>query len=392
MVCNNLESSCVRSGCGHAWGTPRRDFAVSKSVTQWPDLVRVVVAIDRAAARARTPTRPASSSPARTRTAAAMCWPTSPAITRRSSGPASPSPPIRATVPTGSSPRSITAARWSRRLDLDHMRVIEMVTDSLRYWATETHVDGFRFDLGTILARQANGFDKQSGFLKACCQDPVLRTVKLIAEPWDCGPGGYQVGGFPPGWAEWNDKFRDTVRDFWRRKAPASAFAPRLCASGDIFNHRGRKPWACINFITVHDGFTLSDLVSYNDKHNEANGEDNKDGQADNHSWNSGAEGPTDDDEVNALRGRRRRNCLATLLLARNRKMLWGGRRGKVATSSLHLTDGVCAMPQPNDLSRSLVALDQNSTIIAVVELSQSSWLVGGVVPGIESQGYAKQR
>jgi isoamylase len=210
-------------------------------------------------------------------------------------------------------------------LDLDHMRVIEMVTDSLRYWATETHVDGFRFDLGTILARQANGFDNQSGFLKACCQDPVLRTVKLIAEPWDCGPGGYQVGGFPPGWAEWNDKFRDTVRDFWRRKAPASAFAPRLCASGDLFNHRGRKPWACINFITAHDGLTLNDLVSYNDKHNEANGEDNKDGQADNHSWNSGAEGPTDDDEVNVLRVRRRRNCLATLLLSQGTPMLLAG-------------------------------------------------------------------
>ena len=210
-------------------------------------------------------------------------------------------------------------------LNLSHIRVIEMVADSLRYWASETHVDGFRFDLGTILAREAKGFDGQSGFLKACCQDPELRTVKLIAEPWDCGPGGYQVGGFPPGWAEWNDKFRDTVRDFWRRKAPASAIAPRLCASGDIFNHRGRKPWACINFITAHDGFTLNDLVSYDDKHNEANGEDNKDGQADNHSWNSGAEGPTDDDEVNALRGRRRRNLLATLLLSQGTPMLLAG-------------------------------------------------------------------
>ena len=166
------------------------------------------------------------------------------------------------------------------------------------------HVDGFRFDLGTILAREPNGFDNQSGFLKACCQDPVLGTVKLIAEPWDCGPGGYQVGGFPPGWAEWNDKFRDTVRDFWRGEAPASALAPRLCASGDFFNHRGRKPWACVNFITAHDGFTLNDLVTYNDKHNEANGEDNKDGSSDNRSWNCGVEGPTDDPEINALRER----------------------------------------------------------------------------------------
>ena len=210
-------------------------------------------------------------------------------------------------------------------LNLDHMRVIEMVTDSLRYWAGETHVDGFRFDLGTILARQANGFDNQSGFLKACCQDPELRTVKLIAEPWDCGPGGYQVGGFPPGWAEWNDKFRDTVRDFWRGEAPASALAPRLCASGDIFNHRGRKPWASVNFITAHDGFTLNDLVSYNDRHNEANGEDNKDGHSDNRSWNCGAEGPTDDEDVNALRARQRRNFLGTLLLSQGTPMLLAG-------------------------------------------------------------------
>ena len=210
-------------------------------------------------------------------------------------------------------------------LNLDHMRVIEMVTDSLRYWANETHVDGFRFDLGTILAREANGFDNQSGFLKACCQDPELRTVKLIAEPWDCGPGGYQVGGFPPGWAEWNDKFRDTVRDFWRGEAPASALAPRLCASGDIFNHRGRKPWACVNFITAHDGFTLNDLVSYNERHNEANGEDNKDGHSDNRSWNCGVEGPTEDEEVNALRARQRRNFLATLLLSQGTPMLLAG-------------------------------------------------------------------
>src|SRR5271170_7058287 len=146
-------------------------------------------------------------------------------------------------------------------LNLSDMRVIQMVTDSLRYWVTETHVDGFRFDLGTILAREPNGFDNQSGFLKACCQDPVLAAVKLIAEPWDCGPGGYQVGAFPPGWAEWNDKFRDTVRDFWRGEASASALAPRLFASGDCFNRRGRKPWASVNFVAVHDGFTTNDLA-----------------------------------------------------------------------------------------------------------------------------------
>ena len=210
-------------------------------------------------------------------------------------------------------------------LNLSHMRVIEMVTDSLRYWATETHVDGFRFDLGTILAREAEGFDTESAFLKACCQDPELRTVKLIAEPWDCGPGGYQVGGFAPGWAEWNDKFRDTARDFWRGAVPASTISSRLCASEDLFNHRGRRPWACVNFVTAHDGFTLNDLVSYDEKHNEANQEDNKDGQSDNHSWNCGVEGPTEDEEVNLLRDRQRRNFLATLLLSQGTPMMLAG-------------------------------------------------------------------
>src|SRR6185437_7478677 len=210
-------------------------------------------------------------------------------------------------------------------VNLSHPRVIQMVTDSLRYWIAEMHVDGFRFDLGTILAREPHGFDEQSGFLKAVCQDPLLNTVKLIAEPWDCGPGGYQVGGFPPGWAEWNDKFRDTVRDYWRGKAPAGSLAPRLCASADIFNRRGRKPWACVNFVTAHDGFTLNDLVSYNEKHNEANGEGNQDGTSDNRSWNCGVEGATDDAEVKALRARQRRNLLTTLLLAHGTPMLVAG-------------------------------------------------------------------
>src|SRR5581483_9301889 len=210
-------------------------------------------------------------------------------------------------------------------LNLSHPRVIQMVADSLRYWVQEMHVDGFRFDLGTILAREPNGFDDRSGFLRACSQDPVLRTVKLIAEPWDCGPGGYQVGGFPPGWAEWNDQFRDTVRDFWRGEAPASALAPRLAASGDLSNHQGRRPWASANFITAHDGFTLNDLVSYNDKHNEANGEDNRDGSSNNRSWNCGAEGPTDDAGINALRQRQRRNFLATLLLSQGTPMMLAG-------------------------------------------------------------------
>jgi isoamylase len=210
-------------------------------------------------------------------------------------------------------------------LNLSNMRVIQMVTDSLRYWATEMHVDGFRFDLGTILAREPQGFDEQSGFLKACAQDPVLGGIKLIAEPWDCGPGGYQVGAFPPGWAEWNDQFRDTLRDFWRGEAPGAALTPRLCASSDHFNHAGRRAWASVNFITAHDGFTLNDLVSYNDKHNEANGEDNKDGNSYNRSWNCGAEGPTDDPAVTGLRARQMRNMLASLLLSQGTPMLLAG-------------------------------------------------------------------
>ncbi|MCQ8277597.1 glycogen debranching protein GlgX [Acetobacteraceae bacterium KSS8] len=210
-------------------------------------------------------------------------------------------------------------------VNVSHPRVIQMVTDSLRYWADETHVDGFRFDLGTILAREPNGFDNRSGFLKACSQDPTLGTVKLIAEPWDCGPGGYQVGEFPPGWAEWNDKSRDTFRDFWKGAATASALAPRLLASPAEFDNQGRKPWACVNFLTAHDGFTLNDLVTYSEKHNEANGEDNKDGSSDNRSDNYGVEGPTDDPAIQAVRARQIRNMLSTLLLSQGTPMLVAG-------------------------------------------------------------------
>jgi glycogen operon protein len=210
-------------------------------------------------------------------------------------------------------------------VNLSHPRVIQMVADSLRYWSDHMHVDGFRFDLGTILAREVHGFDEQSGFLKAVDQDPLLTEVKLIAEPWDCGPGGYQVGGFPPGWAEWNDKFRDVVRDFWRGEATVAELAPRLSASADLFNHGGRRAWASVNFVTAHDGFTLNDWASYDEKHNEANGEDNKDGSSSNHSWNCGAEGPTDDKSIIALRNRQKRNMLATLLLSQGTPMILGG-------------------------------------------------------------------
>lgn len=208
-------------------------------------------------------------------------------------------------------------------LNLPHPRVLQMVMDSLRYWATEMHVDGFRFDLGPILAREKNGFDVRSGFLKACCQDPILSGVKMIAEPWDCGIDGYQVGGFPHGWAEWNDRFRDTVRDFWRSKASAAELRPRLCASDDIFRRRSRRPWASVNFVTAHDGFTLYDLVSYNNKHNDANHDEG--GHADNRSWNCGAEGVTKDKNVLRLRQRQMKNFMATLLFSQGTPMITAG-------------------------------------------------------------------
>ncbi len=211
-------------------------------------------------------------------------------------------------------------------VNLSHQRVLQMVADSLRYWATEMRVDGFRFDLATILAREPHGFDEGGSFLDACRQDPILSSVKLIAEPWDIGPGGYQVGQFAPGWAEWNDKFRDTVRAYWKGdEGKLPDFAARLAGSADLFNKRGRKPWASVNFITAHDGFTLNDLVSYNDKHNEANGEDNRDGHSHNHSWNHGQEGPTKDKAITALRERQKRNMLATLLLAQGTPMILAG-------------------------------------------------------------------
>ncbi|WP_157223320.1 glycogen debranching protein GlgX [Rhodovulum sp. PH10] len=211
-------------------------------------------------------------------------------------------------------------------LNLSHQRVLQMVTDSLRYWVQEMQVDGFRFDLGTILAREPYGFDEGGGFLDSCRQDPVLESVKLIAEPWDCGPGGYQVGRFPPGWAEWNDQYRDVVRRFWKGdEGMLAPFGSRLTASGDIFNRRGRKPWASVNFVTAHDGFTLNDVVSYDDKHNEANGEDNRDGHNANYSWNHGAEGPTDDPEILTLRHRQKKNFLATLLLSQGTPMITAG-------------------------------------------------------------------
>jgi isoamylase len=211
-------------------------------------------------------------------------------------------------------------------LNLSHQRVLQMVTDSLRYWVQEMHVDGFRFDLATILAREPHGFDEGGGFLDSCRQDPILSSVKLIAEPWDCGPGGYQVGKFPPGWAEWNDRYRDTVRRFWKGdEGQMSDFATRFTASADLFNRRGRKPWASVNFVTAHDGFTLNDLVSFNEKHNETNGEDGKDGSSHNDSWNHGFEGITEKPDIIALREQQKRNLLATLVLSQGTPMILAG-------------------------------------------------------------------
>jgi glycogen operon protein len=210
-------------------------------------------------------------------------------------------------------------------LNVVHPSVLRMIMDSLRYWVSECHVDGFRFDLASALARELYDVDRLSAFFDVIHQDPILSQVKLIAEPWDVGPGGYQVGNFPVLWSEWNGIYRDTMRDFWRGEADGGEFARRLTGSSDLYQDDGRRPFASVNFITAHDGFTLRDLVTYNEKHNEANLEDNRDGTDDNRSWNSGVEGETDDPEVNALRERQERNFLATLLLSQGAPMLLGG-------------------------------------------------------------------
>ncbi len=207
-----------------------------------------------------------------------------------------------------------------------HPNVLQLVMDSLRYWVTEMHVDGFRFDLAATLARQFHDVDRLSAFFDMVQQDPVVGRVKLIAEPWDVGEGGYQVGNFPPLWSEWNGKYRDSVRDFWRsQEHTLPEFASRLTGSADLYQRDRRRPRASVNFVTAHDGFTLRDLVSYNDKHNEANGEGNEDGESHNRSWNCGVEGPTDDEAVLALRARQQRNFLATLLLSQGIPMIAHG-------------------------------------------------------------------
>jgi isoamylase len=211
-------------------------------------------------------------------------------------------------------------------LNMRHPHVLQLIMDSLRYWILEMHVDGFRFDLASTLARELHDVDRLSAFFDLIQQDPVVSQVKLIAEPWDVGEGGYQVGNFPPLWSEWNGKYRDCVRDFWRGEGGTlGEFAYRLTGSSDLYESNGRRPSASINFVTAHDGFTLSDLVSYNEKHNQANGEEGRDGSDDNRSWNCGVEGPTDDAVVLEVRQRQRRNLLITLLLSQGVPMILGG-------------------------------------------------------------------
>jgi glycogen operon protein len=211
-------------------------------------------------------------------------------------------------------------------LNVRHPHSLQLIMDSLRYWILEMHVDGFRFDLASALARELHDVDRLSTFFDLVQQDPVVSQVKLIAEPWDVGEGGYQVGNFPPLWTEWNGKYRDTVRDFWRgQPATLPEFASRLTGSSDLYETSGRRPVASINFVTCHDGFTLADLVSYNGKHNEGNGEENRDGTDDNRSWNCGVEGPAEAPEVVELRARQQRNFLVTLFLSQGIPMLLAG-------------------------------------------------------------------
>jgi isoamylase len=211
-------------------------------------------------------------------------------------------------------------------LNMQHPRVLQLIMDSLRYWVLDMHVDGFRFDLAATLARELHEVDRLGAFLDIIHQDPVLSQVKLIAEPWDLGEGGYQVGNFPVGWAEWNDRYRNTVRSYWKGdEGVVGDLAYRITGSSDLYAHSGRRPYASVNFVTAHDGFTLQDLVSYNEKHNEANGEGNRDGNNDNRSWNCGVEGPTEDPNIQALRAKQKRNLLATLLLSQGVPMLYAG-------------------------------------------------------------------
>jgi isoamylase len=249
-------------------------------------------------------------------------------------------------------------------LNMRNPHVLQLIMDSLRYWVVEMHVDGFRFDLAATLARTLHEVDRLSAFFDLIQQDPVISQVKLIAEPWDVGEGGYQVGNFPPLWSEWNGRYRDTVRDYWRgADATLADFAYRFTGSSDLYEGSGRRPSASVNFVTAHDGFTLADLVSYNDKHNEANGEDNRDGTPDNRSWNCGAEGRTDDPEILALRHRQQRNFIATLLLSQGVPMLLSGDeigRTQHGNNNAYCQDNEVSWLDWDDVDESMLAYVRN--------------------------------
>lgn len=281
-------------------------------------------------------------------------------------------------------------------LNMLHPRVLQLIMDSLRYWVLEMHVDGFRFDLASALARELYEVDRLGAFFDIIHQDPVLSQVKLIAEPWDLGEGGYQVGNFPPGWTEWNAKYRDTVRAYWKGEGgKIGELAYRLTGSSDLYEHGGRRPYASINFVTCHDGFTLHDLVSYNQKHNEANFEENRDGETNNHSWNCGAEGPSADPQIKALRARQKRNFLASLFLSEGVPMLLAGdemgrsQQGNNNTycqdNPLSWLDWTLAAEQDEQMNfvRFLIALRKKHPVFHRRHFFQSRLITGGGVRDI---------
>ena len=273
--------------------------------------------------------------------------------------------------------------------------VLRLIMDSLRYWIEEMHVDGFRFDLASALARQLHEVDRLSSFFDIIYQDPVISRVKLIAEPWDIGEGGYQVGNFPPGWSEWNGKYRDCIRDFWRGADSAlGEFAERITGSSDLYKDDGRRPHASINFITAHDGFTLADLVAYNDKHNEANGEDNNDGESNNRSWNCGAEGPTDDAEIIKLRKKQQKNLLTTLFLSQGVPMLVAGDetgRTQHGNNNAYCQDNELSWLDWDNIDPEL--LDFTKKLIKMVKehptFCHKGWLQGQTIRGTNTKDIA---
>ncbi len=280
-------------------------------------------------------------------------------------------------------------------LNMRNPHVLQLIMDSLRYWIVEMHIDGFRFDLAATLARELHDVDKLSAFFDIIQQDPVINQVKLIAEPWDVGEGGYQVGNFPAVWTEWNGKFRDCVRDFWRgENQTVQEFASRFTGSPDLYENSSRRPFASINFITAHDGFTMTDLVSYNYKHNEANGEENNDGENHNRSWNCGAEGPTDDEEINRLRRRQIRNFMATLLLSQGVPMLSGGDeigRTQRGNNNVYCQDNDISWYDWNSVDEELLDFCRNLIRFRKSHpaFRRRGWFQGGLIHGSETRDIA---